>query len=71
MLVIVWDNRKNIDEHKNFKRYFFKIAKNRMIDLFRKSLKEETLFSDIIIEERETPESILLKKKETKSFKRR
>jgi RNA polymerase sigma-70 factor (ECF subfamily) len=62
VLMIIWNNRKNINEHKNFKRYLFKIAKNRMIDLFRKSSKEEILPFDIIIEERETPESILLKK---------
>jgi RNA polymerase sigma-70 factor (ECF subfamily) len=56
----VWDHSGNIDEKKNFKSYIFKIAKNRMIDMYRKFLKTEPLQPDTVAVERQTPESVLL-----------
>ncbi|MDR1581807.1 MAG: RNA polymerase sigma factor, partial [Prevotellaceae bacterium] len=48
VFMTVWDNRENIDEKKNFKSYIFKIAKNRMIDMYRKFSKTEPLQPDTV-----------------------
>jgi RNA polymerase sigma-70 factor (ECF subfamily) len=58
----IWIERENIDEQKNLNGYIFKIARNSMIDYFRKFSKEKFPVSDIIIVTKETPENIFLYK---------
>jgi RNA polymerase sigma-70 factor (ECF subfamily) len=59
----IWQERKNINEQKNFYSYILKIAQNCMIDKYRRFSKEEIYSPDInIVVEEENPENILLKK---------
>jgi RNA polymerase sigma-70 factor (ECF subfamily) len=64
----IWIERENIDEQKNLNGYIFKIARNGMIDYFRKFSKEKFPVSDIIIVTKETPENILLNKEKQLIF---
>ncbi|MDR1183017.1 MAG: RNA polymerase sigma-70 factor [Bacteroidales bacterium] len=63
VFLIIWLERENIGIIENINAYIFKIAKNKVIDNFRKLSKKESFMPDIIIDMvEETPEDILLDK---------
>ncbi|PPL02883.1 RNA polymerase sigma-70 factor, ECF subfamily [Parapedobacter indicus] len=44
----VWENRTSIDPEQPFKSYLYRIAENRVIDLFRRAKKEQSILEEII-----------------------
>jgi RNA polymerase sigma-70 factor (ECF subfamily) len=63
----IWIEKENIDERKNFNGYIFKIAKNCMIDYYRKYSREKISLFDLYIT-KETPEDILIDKEKQLSL---
>lgn len=44
----LWSNRKNIDPHKSFRSYLFRIAENNVYEFFRKAARDKKIQSEII-----------------------
>lgn len=48
VFIKIWDNRRQIDTEKSFRSYLFKIAENKVYDLFRKVARDKKREEQII-----------------------
>lgn len=69
----IWEHRKSIDVTRSFKSYLFRIAENRVYDVFRRTTKEAAILKEIIVANTELythVEEVLIQKENTAFLER-